>query len=162
MRLDSRRADAGRCVILVVQVATTWAMTGIIWFVQLVQYPSFAQVDAASFRVFHERHSASISVIVAPLMFLEALSAFAFLWAPLRVQNPWEIWLGIALVAVVWASTFLLQVPAHSRLGIGFDEESWRMLVSSNWVRTVAWSARAGLVSYWLYQTLAVGTRLGV
>jgi len=149
-------------VTLVIQVACTWAMTGIIWFVQLVQYPSFAQVDAASFRGFHKHHSAAISVIVAPLMILEALSAFVFLWVPLRVQSSWEIWLGIALVAVVWASTFLLQIPAHSRLGSGFDEESWRMLVSSNWVRTAAWSARAGLVTYWLYQTLAVGTRLGV
>jgi hypothetical protein len=84
MWLDFMRADAGRCVILVVQVVTTWAMTGIIWFVQLVQYPSFAQVDAASFPAFHERHSAAISIIVAPLMILEALSAFAFLWAPLH------------------------------------------------------------------------------
>ena len=162
MWLDFRRTDAGRCVILVVQVVTTWAMTGIIWFVQLVQYPSFAQVDAASFPAFHEHHSAAISVIVAPLMILEALSALAFLWAPLRVQNSWEIWLGIALVAIVWASTFLLQVPAHRRLGIGFDEQSWRMLVSSNWVRTFAWSARAGLVTYWLHGTLTVGERLGV
>lgn len=162
MRLDSRRAYAGRCVILVVQAATTWAMTGIIWFVQLVQYPSFARVDAASFRGFHEHHSGAISLIVAPLMILEGLSAFAFVWAPLRVQNPWEIWLGIALVAIVWASTFLLQVPAHRRLGIGFDEQSWRMLVSSNWARTFAWSARAGLVTYWLYGTLTVGERLGV
>ena len=162
MRLDSRRADPGRCVTLVIQVACTWAMTGIIWFVQLVQYPSFAQVDTASFGVFHKHHSAAISVIVAPLMILEALSALAFLWAPLRVQSSWEIWLGIALVAVVWASTFLLQVPAHGRLGMGFDEASWRMLVNSNWVRTFAWSARAGLVTHWLYETLAVGERLGV
>ncbi len=149
-------------MILLVQVATTWAMTGIIWFVQLVQYPSFAQVDVASFPAFHARHTSAISMIVAPLMMLEALSALAFLWVPLRVQTSWEIWLGIGLVAVVWASTFLLQVPAHSRLSLGFDEENWRMLVSSNWVRTLAWSARAGLVSYWLYETLAEGARLGL
>ena len=68
MWLDFRRTDAGRCVILLAQVVTTWAMTGIIWFVQLVQYPSFAQVDAASFPAFHEHHSAAISVIVAPLI----------------------------------------------------------------------------------------------
>jgi len=30
---------------MLIQVATTWAMASIIWFVQLVQYPSFAQVD---------------------------------------------------------------------------------------------------------------------
>lgn len=137
-------------------------MTAIIWFVQLVQYPSFAKVDSESFPEFHAHHSATISIIVAPLMVAEAVSAIVFLWAPLRVQTPWEIWLGIALIVVIWASTFLLQVPAHARLSSEFDEGTWRMLVNSNWVRTVAWSARSLLVSDWLYEMLASGRRLGV
>lgn len=137
-------------------------MTGIIWFVQLVQYPSFAEVDPRSFHAFHARHSATISVIVGPLMILEAISAVALLWNPLRDQTSWQIWLGVGLVAVIWASTFLLQVPAHTKLGSGFDEDTWRFLVHSNWIRTIAWSARAGLVSFWLWQTLATGERLGV
>lgn len=137
-------------------------MTGIIWFVQLVQYPSFAQVDPASFPSFHAQHSRSISIIVAPLMVAEAISAIAFVWAPLRVQTPAQIWLGIGLIGFIWASTFLLQVPAHSQLGSGFDEGTWRMLVRSNWLRTIAWSARAGLVTYWLHQTLDAGAAMGV
>lgn len=141
-------------MILLVQAAATWAMTGIIWFVQLVQYPSFAQVDAASFRSFHAFHSAAISPIVAPLMIVEAFSALAALWRPLPAQTNAQVWLGIGLVLLIWASTFLLQVPAHNRLGSGFDHETWRTLVSSNWIRTVAWSARAGLVSYWLLETI--------
>jgi multidrug transporter EmrE-like cation transporter len=149
-------------VTLLIQVATTWAMTGIIWFVQLVQYPSFAQVDSASFTVFHSHHSSSITLIVAPLMIAEAVSGLAFLWAPLRVQTAWQIWLGIGLIAFIWASTFLLQVPAHGELASGFNERSWRMLVRSNWLRTLAWSARAGLVTYWLHQTLHAGKAMGV
>jgi len=149
-------------VTLLTQVATTWAMTGIIWFVQLVQYPSFAQVDSASFLRFHAHHSNAISFIVAPLMVAEAFSAIAFLWEPLSVQTAWQVWLGIGLIVFIWASTFLLQVPAHSRLGSGFEEASWRMLVRSNWLRTIAWSARAVLVSYWLYETLDAGKRMGV
>jgi len=149
-------------VTLLTQVATTWAMTGIIWFVQLVQYPSFAQVDSASFPRFHAHHSKVISVIVAPLMVAEAISAIAFLWEPLGVQTAWQVWLGIGLIVFIWASTLLLQVPAHSRLGSGFEEASWRMLVRSNWLRTIAWSARAVLVSYWLYETLDACKRMGV
>jgi len=137
-------------------------MTGIIWFVQLVQYPSFAQADSASFADFHAHHSSSISLIVAPLMIAEAISGVAFLWAPLRVQTSWQIWLGIGLIAFIWASTFLLQVPAHRQLDSGFDEASWQMLVRSNWLRTIAWSARAGLVTYWLHQTLDAGAAMGV
>ncbi len=137
-------------------------MTGVIWFVQLVQYPSFARVDPASFPAFHAQHSSAISIIVAPLMIIEAVSAIAFLWMPLRVQTTGQIWLGIGLVGIIWASTFLLQVPAHTRLGAGFDEATWRMLVNSNWLRTVAWSARAALVSYWLYESIELGKRRGV
>lgn len=147
---------------LLLQVAATWAMTGIIWFVQLVQYPSFVRVDPISFPAFHAHHSSAISVIVGPLMIAEAISAVAFLWAPLRVQTPSQIWLGIGLLGIIWASTFLLQVPAHTRLSESFNETTWRMLVNSNWLRTVAWSARAALVSYWLYETVAMGRRLGV
>ena len=147
---------------LLIQVATTWAMTGIIWFVQLVQYPGFARVDTASFPAFHAHHSSSISVIVAPLMIAEAISCVAFLWAPLRVQTPAQVWLGIGLVAFIWASTFFLQVPAHGQLASGFDEGTWRTLVRTNWLRTIAWSARAGLVTYWLHRTLDAATSLGV
>lgn len=147
--------------LLLVQIATSWAMTGIIWFVQLVQYPSFREVDSASFTGFHAHHSAAITWIVAPLMILEAASAVAFLWAPLRIQAPWQIWLGIGLVALIWASTFVLQVPMHSRLTSGFDESAWRVLVNTNWVRTLAWSARALLVTYWVEQALRVAERFG-
>lgn len=136
-------------------------MTGIIWFVQLVQYPSFARVDPISFPAFHDHHSSAISILVGPLMIIEAVSAVAFLWTPLRVQTAGQIWLGIGLIAIIWASTFLLQVPAHNRLGEGFDQATWRMLVNSNWLRTLAWSARAALVSYWLYESVALGKRLG-
>jgi hypothetical protein len=50
----------------------------------------------------------------------------------------------------------------HSRLARGFDEQSWRQLVRSNWVRTIAWSARAVLVSHWLHGMLDLTKALGV
>ena len=54
--------------------------------------------------------------------------------------------IGLALVVVVWLSTALLQVPRHTNLGSGFDRRAWSRLMLSNWVRTVAWSARGVLV----------------
>jgi hypothetical protein len=54
--------------------------------------------------------------------------------------------IGLSLVAVVWLSTALLQVPRHRTLGSGFDRRAWSVLVLSNWVRIVAWSARGVLV----------------
>ncbi len=149
-------------MILIAQLVSTWAMTGIIWFVQLVQYPGFAHVDPSSFPAFHARHSDSISLIVGPLMILEAVSAVALLWRPLAFQSSGEVWLGVALVLVIWGSTFLLQVPLHTKLGSGFDETAWRTLVRSNWVRTLAWSARAALVTLWMWRALSTSSGPGV
>jgi hypothetical protein len=53
-------------------------------------------------------------------------------------RDTWEM----GLLAVVWTSTGLWQVPAHRRLERGFDAALQRWLVSTNWVRTGAWSAR--------------------
>jgi hypothetical protein len=146
--------------LLLVQALCTFAMTAVIWFVQLVQYPSCARVDAGSCPDFHACHSTRITLIVAPLMIAEALSAAAMVFRPARVVAPWEAWVGLGLVAIVWASTALLQVPMHQRLGPGFDETAWRFLCNSNWVRTVAWSLRSVLVATWLQRALSESTRL--
>jgi len=58
---------------------------------------------------------------------------------------PWLPWIGIALLLLIWLSTAVLQVPAHHRLGSGFDPATHRRLVLTNWVRTWAWSARGVL-----------------
>ncbi|MGD8825352.1 MAG: hypothetical protein PVI24_10250 [Myxococcales bacterium] len=145
---------------LLVQAITTWAMTALIWFVQLVQYPSFGMVGVQFFPAFHRQHSSRITFIVAPLMIAEAVSALALLWRPVTVMSLPEVWVGVGLVAVIWASTFLFQVSMHGRLSKGFDEEAWRFLVASNWVRTVAWSLRAVLVTIWLRRALQEASRL--
>ena len=56
---------------------------------------------------------------------------------------PTLAWIGVALLAIVWISTAALQVPAHTRLLTGLDGSVVRRLVASNWIRTIAWSARA-------------------
>ncbi len=141
--------------LLVLQVISTSAMTAVIWFVQLVQYPSFARVGQASFPGFHTFHSSRITWIVAPLMVIEALSAIALVWRPEERMATWEVWVGLGLVMIIWASTALLQVPMHQRLASGFDPAAWRFLCDSNWVRTAAWSLRAALVTTWLNRALS-------
>ena len=56
------------------------------------------------------------------------------------------LWLGFALLLVVWGSTALIQMPLHARLARGFDMLLIERLVATNWLRTLAWSARAALV----------------
>ncbi|OZC02533.1 hypothetical protein BSZ36_05815, partial [Rubricoccus marinus] len=61
----------------------------------------------------------------------------------------WALLAGAALIGLIWASTAFIQVPLHNALGGAFDAEAHSRLVGTNWIRTVLWSLRAGLV-LWL------------
>lgn len=131
--------------LMVTHAGATWALAGLIWLVQLVQYPLFARAGLESFAEFHAQHCRRITWVVGPLMLAEAGSALALLWLGLR-----EGWFlaGLPMVAVVWGSTALVQVPLHERLRGGFDAGVVTRLVRTNWLRTVAWSAR-GVLAAW-------------
>ena len=62
--------------------------------------------------------------------------------------------LGAALVALIWGVTFLISVPCHAALSAGFDAAAHDRLVSTNWIRTIAWTARAALSVWMLWQAL--------
>lgn len=129
--------------VLLVHAAATLFLTGLIWTVQIVHYPLFAQVGDAHFPSYERSHVERISWIVGPPMAVEALSALAL--AALLPSGPGRRWatLGLLLLAVIWLSTALLQVPLHNLLARGLDREAVARLVQTNWIRTAAWSARA-------------------
>jgi hypothetical protein len=127
--------------IALVHLAMTAAMGGLIWFVQIVHYPLFASVGDDSFQGWHARHTARTSLVVGPLMLGELLCA---LW--LAVRPPYAgplAWIGLALLAIIWASTGLVQVPLHGRLAEPRDRAAdQKRLVATNWIRTIAWTLR--------------------
>ncbi len=136
--------------LLFVHVAATWFMTGVIWFVQLVHYPLMAGVGRPGFAAYEAEHARRTSWVVIAPMVVEAVTAVAIVvLAPPAVPST-QAWIGLALVAVVWLSTALLQVPRHRELHGGFDARAHARLVSSNWIRTFVWTARSILVATWL------------
>ncbi len=141
-------------LLLLANAAATLVMVGVIWFVQVVHYPLFGSVGAESFTAYSEDHSRLTTYVVGPPMLLEAATTIPLIFLhpePVPTLLPWA---GAVLLAVVWLSTALLQVPGHRTLGLGFDPRAHRFLVTSNWVRTIAWSARGILVLWMLYLTL--------
>ena len=138
--------DLLSCSLLLTHLASTLFMTGVIWFVQCVHYPLFASVGEEGFRNYEERHSALTTWVVAPPMILEAATAVLLFWFRPAGLPTWQIVTGLALVAVIWLSTALLQVPEHKRLAGGYNRDAHKRLVLTNWIRTAAWSLRAILV----------------
>jgi hypothetical protein len=126
--------------------AATWAMTGLIWYVQVVHYPLFAAVGPAGFASYHAAHSRLTTLVVGPLMLVEAACG---VWIALERPSP-AAWTGVALLAVVWGTTFFVSVPRHNLLAAGFDAAVIDSLVATNWIRTIAWTARAGLAAWFL------------
>lgn len=45
-------------------------------------------------------------------------------------------------IGALWASTFLLQVPCHNRLGQAYHPATHQRLVRTNWIRTLIWTSR--------------------
>jgi hypothetical protein len=132
--------------VVIVHLAATGVMIGITWFVQVVHYPLMALVGRGGYPAYQAAHARRTTWVVAPPMLLELATGVWLTLRPSPFFPPSAAWAGLMLLAVVWASTFLLQVPEHGRLEGGFDADAHRRLVRGSWVRTVAWTLRGILV----------------
>ena len=126
-----------------VHLAVTWMLVGLIWVVQILAYPQFRRVGRAEFQAFHFAHCLRIGLVIAPLILVEAGSAGWLLYQGCR-EPLFLISMGVLLM--VWLSTAIVQAPLHTRLMKGFDEARIQRLIRTNWVRTLAWTARGILV----------------
>jgi hypothetical protein len=133
-------------VLLLTHAAATLFLVGLIWFVQIVHYPLMARVPVSEFAAYEREHRNRTTFVVAPTMLLEALTAVMLLVVAPPGSGRILAAIGITLLAVIWLSTFLVQVPLHTRLDAGFDAAVHRRLVLSNWLRTLAWTGRGILV----------------
>lgn len=132
--------------VLSTHAAATSMMTGLIWFVQIVHYPLLARVPGEAFVAYLAGHQRRVTLVVAPTMAIELVSAVLLVGAAMSgVVSGWAAGSGAVLIGLVWGSTFLIQVPLHSRLSQGKNESLIRRLVLTNWLRTLAWSARMGI-----------------
>jgi hypothetical protein len=142
-------------ILLLFQFTATALMTGIIWFVQIVHYPLFGKVTAGGFTDYEQSHTVRTGVVVAPLMILElaTTASLPLLRTPLAFTPIYLAALGC--LVVIWASTFLIQVPLHGLLEKRHNPVTIRQLVATNWIRTVLWSVRLGLLALIFLQSFS-------
>ena len=130
--------------VLLANAVATLVMVGLIWFVQVVHYPLLAGVSVVGMA----EHQRLTGYVVAGPMAVEAASAGLLLFVAPDGVSGLQAGLGLGLVAVIWLSTALLQVPRHRALAGGTGDA--RRLVRDNWVRTIAWTARGAIVVWML------------
>ena len=132
-------------------ISVSWGLFILIWLVQIIIYPGFKQIPSNDFISYHRWYAIRISAIVLPLMICEVMIAIA--WLILENYSLFSL-VAAFLVFIIWLSTFTLQVPIHNRLQAGKDDLYITRLVSSNWIRTAAWSIKALIVTIATFRNL--------
>lgn len=121
--------------------AATLFLTGMIWVVQVLHYPLFPLVGRDGFAEYEAAHSTRITwVIVVPWAVQGLTTAWMLFQSPAGVDR-WLVWVAAVAAAVTVLVTVVVSVPAHATLGGGFDATAHARLLSTNWFRTVAWTA---------------------
>ncbi|WP_323788267.1 hypothetical protein [Psychroserpens sp.] len=136
-------------IILLIHVFTTVFMTGLCWFVQVVHYPLFREIDSDKFPAY-ERKNLITGVITVPIMTIELITGIILLFnssASLYIIN-------MILLAFVWLSTFLFQVPIHLKLMSEGSPKLITKVIRTNWIRTLSWTARTLLVGYIIFELI--------
>lgn len=132
-------------IVAVAQVVASVGMFGVIWLVQVVHYPLMRFVSEPHFTRFESAHRTRISLVVGPLMAVEAACVLAFLFAAPPGLSSWLPWAGAGAEAVAIGTTALVSAPLHDRLNARFEPATLNRLIATNWIRTAAWTVRAAL-----------------
>jgi len=131
-------------------------MVGLIWVMQIVHYPLFAQVGDATYGSFQSGHMRRISQVLFVPWGIEALTTVALVALAPTARLRVAAIVGLALFAAVTIVTGLLAAPIHGRLVDGFDDAEHVRLLAVNWARTLLWTARGviALVIVWWAATV--------
>ncbi len=140
-------------LVLLSNIAATFIMVGIIWFVQIVHYPLYTRINPDAFPNYEVAHVNLVTLVVGPAMFIEAGSALLLLIGRPPGVPMWVLVVGLLLVGVIWGVTIFLNVPQHNQLSFRFDTDAHRALLLTNWIRTIAWTLRGGLM-LWILSRL--------
>ncbi len=137
---------------LILALATSWMMTGIIWFVQWVHYPLFDRVGREGFAHYEQTHTRrTFQILLLPLG-LEALSGvILFAGFTGEVFKTPALMAVLGLQGIIYGLTFFVQMPLHRVLERGFSEQAYRWLVRSNWPRTACWTGKSILLTHYLF-----------
>ena len=135
-------------LIVLLNLTLSAVLTGLIWTIQIVHYPGFLGVGPEIFLAYQHNHMRTISYVVIPLMLVELVAA---LLLPVFYQHrfAWITYLATSLVLVIWLTTFFISSPLHGKLASeGYNSLLIHRLVATNWIRTIAWSVRTGILFY--------------
>jgi uncharacterized membrane protein len=118
----------------------TSIMTGVIWVIQIVHYPSFHFIEKELYTAFQKFHMNKISIIVIPIMLAELITGI-MLFLDKSSKSPFLI-ISIIILVLIWLITGVFFTKAHNELITGYQELVVNQLVVMNWIRTLLWTLK--------------------
>ena len=128
--------------LLLIHFVSTAFMTGLIWVVQLVHYPSFYFIEDKKFINFEKFHKKRISFIVLPVMVLEVLTGVMLIYFHEETYLETNFISNLIILLIIWIVTFGFSMRMHQKLEKGADSKAIHFLIATNWIRTIGWSLR--------------------
>jgi hypothetical protein len=126
-----------------VTLAFTLYMTGMIWSMQILEYPLFALVGTKEFPAYHARHNRGLPFVIAPSV-IAFVSAVVLIFIRPSSIPQWSVITAAVLDLVIIGYTAAREAPLHARLDReGLAPAVIRDLTQGNWVRTILWTANA-------------------
>lgn len=126
-------------------IFATLFMCGLCWFVQIVHYPLFKAVPLEDFTAYQKKNYVT-GLVSVPVMTLELFIGFWVLYTDYS-----ELFLlNMILLGIIWGSTFFFQIPIHLRLAKNPTHNLMTRLIRTNWIRTLSWTLRSGILAYLL------------
>jgi len=127
----------------------TSIMTGVIWVIQIVHYPSFHFIEKELYTAFQKFHMNKISIIVMPIMLAELITGI-MLFLDKSFKSPF-LTISIIILVLIWLITGVFFTKAHNELIAGYQELVVNQLVAMNWIRTLLWTLRLLLLTCFVY-----------
>ena len=118
----------------------TSIMTGVIWVIQIVHYPSFHFIEKELYTAFQKFHMNKISIIVIPIMLAELITGM-ILFLDKSSKSSFLI-ISFVILVLIWLITGVYFSKAHNELMTGYQELVVNQLVAMNWIRTLLWTLR--------------------
>ncbi len=131
--------------ILKLHLFISFALTGVIWFIQIVHYPSFHYIEKTNFKEFEQAHIYRTSILLGPLMTLEFVTG-AFLLAISFYLPGHILWINFIFIVLIWSITWFWSIPLHKKMNRGKDRDLINNLILSNWPRAILWTGKSCLL----------------
>ena len=147
--------------LLVIHLAATLFMVGLIWTIHYVHYPLFAYVGESTYASFQAAHVVRIGKLLFVPWLTEGITligvlALAFLGTHKVLRVPAVI--NGAAMAVVLVISGFWSAPTHAKLADGFDTSIHDQLMTVNLIRTLAWTV-CGICAIWMVLSDSLSTR---